>query len=147
MQLAQTAQPGSGLSLEQISLLKDRLHAERNRLMERLTTRRRALATPFVRESEDGDWASATVNQSLLVRLVDRDAKLLDRDRPGAREAGHWIVRHLRTIQRPHRLRPPERSTVGALRHGGEGVAGTGGSEGAGGGGAGGETRGMADLH
>ena len=77
MQLAQTAQPGSGLSLEQISLLKDRLHAERNRLMERLTTRRRALATPFVRESEDGDWASASVDQSLLVRLVDRDAKLL----------------------------------------------------------------------
>ncbi len=77
MQLAQTAQPGSGLSLEQISLLKDRLHAERNRLMERLTTRRRALATPFVREPEDGDWASATVDQSLLVRLVDRDAKLL----------------------------------------------------------------------
>ena len=73
-----TAQQGSGLGKRQLAELTDRLHAERRALVERLATRRRALATPAAREAEEGDWAAAAVDQSLLVRLVDRDAKLLD---------------------------------------------------------------------
>ena len=66
------------MTRKQLSLLQDRLHAERNTLIERMASRRRALATPAERESEEGDWAMAAVDQSLLVRLVDRDAKLLE---------------------------------------------------------------------
>jgi DnaK suppressor protein len=68
----------SGLTAEQLGLLRQKLNDERRVLTERLSGRRRALATPVLRDAEDGDWAAATVDQSLLVRLVDRDAKLLE---------------------------------------------------------------------
>jgi DnaK suppressor protein len=66
------------MTRKQLELLEERLHRERKILTERLASRRRTLATPAEREAEEGDWAMATVNQSLLARLVDRDAKLLD---------------------------------------------------------------------
>jgi DnaK suppressor protein len=77
------------LAKQQLAQLKDLLHAERNKLTERLAARRQTLSAPSEREVEEGDWAAASVDQSLLVRLVDRDTKLLDEiDRALAKMAG-----------------------------------------------------------
>jgi len=67
----------NGLSREQIALLEAKLRAERSTLSRRLETRRRALANVPARETDESDWASDAEAQSLAVRLVDRDAKML----------------------------------------------------------------------
>ena len=53
------------------------MRAERETLNRRLVTRRRALANVPARETDESDWASDAEAQSLAVRLVDRDAKML----------------------------------------------------------------------
>jgi DnaK suppressor protein len=67
----------NGLSREQLTLLEVRLRAERATLNRRVASRRRALADVPPREIDDGDWAADSAAQSLAVRLVDRDAKML----------------------------------------------------------------------
>lgn len=67
----------NGLSGEQLALLEARLRAERETLSRRLTLRRRRLADVPSREIDDADWAADSAAQSLAVRLVDRDAKML----------------------------------------------------------------------
>jgi DnaK suppressor protein len=67
----------SGLSRDQISFLEAKLRAERETLSRRVATRRRALAEVPARETDESDWASDAEAQSLAVRLVDRDAKML----------------------------------------------------------------------
>jgi DnaK suppressor protein len=69
--------PGSGLTAAQVAGLAERLHGERHTLEMRLGARRARLAAPAVREADDSDWATSTEDQGLLVRLVDRDSKLL----------------------------------------------------------------------
>ena len=67
----------NGLSRDQIAFLEAKLRAEREPLTRRLDTRRRALANVPARETDESDWASDAEAQSLAVRLVDRDAKML----------------------------------------------------------------------
>ena len=67
----------SGLSPAQEERLGDRLRQEEALLTRRLAERRKALAVPALREPDDADWAAGSADQSLLVRLVDRDSKLL----------------------------------------------------------------------
>jgi len=67
----------SGLSVEQVAILQDRLRAEREALNLRLASRRRALGDVPARQADDADWASDSAAQSLAVRLVDRDVKML----------------------------------------------------------------------
>jgi DnaK suppressor protein len=67
----------SGLTPRQVATLEERLQAERRKLASRLAARREALATPFLREPDDGDWATGTADQALLTRLLDRDGKLI----------------------------------------------------------------------
>jgi DnaK suppressor protein len=67
----------NGLSRGQLALLEARLRAERETLSRRLSSRRRALADVPPREIDDADWAADSAAQSLAVRLVDRDAKML----------------------------------------------------------------------
>jgi DnaK suppressor protein len=83
-----TARPGSGLSPAQIAGLTARLHDERRILEARLAARRERLAAPALREPDDADWAASSEDQALLVRLIDRDSKLLGEiDRALARVA------------------------------------------------------------
>jgi DnaK suppressor protein len=74
---AQPIQTGSGLTGEQVAILEERLLAEQAALTRRLAARRRQLAEEPVRETDDADWASDSADQGLLVRLVDKDTKLL----------------------------------------------------------------------
>jgi DnaK suppressor protein len=67
----------SGLTVEQLAQLQDKLQQERARLIDRLATRRGTLTGLSQRAPDDADWASDSVDQALLARLVDRDAKLL----------------------------------------------------------------------
>jgi RNA polymerase-binding transcription factor len=67
----------SGLSLEQMERLQQKLVAEREKITARLGERRTALGRAASREPDDGDWASSSADQSLLARLTDRDSKLL----------------------------------------------------------------------
>src|SRR5438046_567448 len=77
MNAQQTAPSGSGLSRPQLAALEARLLSERETLTQRLASRRRALADVPARETDESDWASDSADQSLAVRLVDRDTKLL----------------------------------------------------------------------
>ncbi len=67
----------SGLSNEQVASLQARLRVERETLNLRLASRRRALGDVPARQADDADWASDSAAQSLAVRLVDRDVKML----------------------------------------------------------------------
>jgi DnaK suppressor protein len=67
---------GSGLEPQQVTQLQGRLIAEREALTRRLKERRHRLAELAQRQPDDSDWASDSSDQSLLARLVDRDAKL-----------------------------------------------------------------------
>jgi DnaK suppressor protein len=68
---------GHGLDQEQLGLLQQRLIAEREELTRRLKERRQRLTELAVHRPDESDWASDSADQSLLARLVDRDAKLL----------------------------------------------------------------------
>jgi DnaK suppressor protein len=72
-----TVSPASGLTQEQLEGLQERLVAKRDILTRRLKRRRETLGGIATRLPDDSDWASASLNQSLMARLVDRDAKLL----------------------------------------------------------------------
>ena len=67
----------SGLDREQLERLQQRLGDEREVLTRRGKERRETLATLATRRPDDADWASDSADQSLLARLMDRDAKLL----------------------------------------------------------------------
>lgn len=67
----------NGLTVEQVAQLGERLQQERATLTRRLATRRATLTGLSTRAPDDADWASDSVDQALLARLVDRDAKLL----------------------------------------------------------------------
>jgi DnaK suppressor protein len=67
----------SGLTPKQLERLQQRLIAERDTLTRRLKERRGTLAGLATRRPDDSDWASDSADQSLLARLVDRDAKLV----------------------------------------------------------------------
>src|SRR5215471_14135293 len=67
----------SGLDQQQLAQLKARLDEERNTLTRRLKERRERLMELASRLPDDADWAADSADQSLLARLVDRDAKLL----------------------------------------------------------------------
>jgi DnaK suppressor protein len=67
----------SGLDQEQLGRLQERLHGERDQLTRRLKDRRERLLELATRQPDDADWAADSADQSLLARLVDRDAKLL----------------------------------------------------------------------
>jgi DnaK suppressor protein len=67
----------SGLNREETRQLEVRLTAERDTLNRRLRERRETLVGLATRRPDDSDWASDSADQSLLARLVDRDAKLL----------------------------------------------------------------------
>src|SRR4051794_33555988 len=67
----------SGLTQEQLTLLAERLRAERGVLDRRIVERRRRLTTFSDRRPDDSDWASDSADQSLMARLTDRDSKLL----------------------------------------------------------------------
>ena len=69
--------PRSGLGAGQLAQLQAQLVAEREALTRRLKERRQTLADLAHRQPDDSDWASDSADQSLLARLVDRDAKLL----------------------------------------------------------------------
>jgi DnaK suppressor protein len=69
--------PASGLDQAQQALLQARLTEERETLTRRLKERRERLQDLANRQPDDADWASDSADQSLLARLVDRDAKLL----------------------------------------------------------------------
>jgi DnaK suppressor protein len=69
--------PASGLDQGQQALLQARLEEERDTLTRRLKERRERLIELASRQPDDADWASDSADQSLLARLVDRDAKLL----------------------------------------------------------------------
>jgi DnaK suppressor protein len=67
----------SGVTREQVAALEARLLEEKATLTRRLASRRQALAAAPAREIDESDWASDSADQSLAVRLVDRDTKLL----------------------------------------------------------------------
>jgi DnaK suppressor protein len=67
----------SGLTVEQLAQLQEQLQQERATLTRRLAARRGTLTGLSERAPDDADWASASADQGLLARLVDRDAKLL----------------------------------------------------------------------
>jgi len=67
----------SGLTPRQLAQLQARLEAEREALTGRLKARRHRLTELARRQPDDADWAADSSDQSLLARLVDRDAKLL----------------------------------------------------------------------
>jgi len=69
--------PASGLDQGQQALLRARLEEERDTLTRRLKERRERLLELANRQPDDADWAADSADQSLLARLVDRDAKLL----------------------------------------------------------------------
>ena len=71
------ASPGSGLDQGQVALLNARLEEERDALTRRLKERRERLVELANRQPDDADWAADSADQSLMARLVDRDAKLL----------------------------------------------------------------------
>jgi DnaK suppressor protein len=77
MDLRTMVSPASGLDQEQIERLRERLNKERDTLTRRLRERRETLGAMATRLPDDADWASDSADQSLLARLVDRDAKLL----------------------------------------------------------------------
>jgi DnaK suppressor protein len=84
----------SGLTGEELAELRRRLNEERDPLVRRLKDRRQLLAGAAAREPDDADWASASADQSLLARLVDRDAKhLMEVERALAKlEAGTYGI-------------------------------------------------------
>jgi len=67
----------SGLDPRQVAQLQGQLATEREALSRRLKERREALVNLASRQADDADWASDSADQSLLARLMDRDAKLL----------------------------------------------------------------------
>jgi len=67
----------SGLNPGQLAQLQGQLAAEREALSRRLKERRETLVNLASRQADDADWASDSADQSLLARLMDRDAKLL----------------------------------------------------------------------
>ena len=71
------ASSASGLDRQQLALLNARLGEERDTLTRRLKERRERLLELANRQPDDADWAADSADQSLLARLVDRDAKLL----------------------------------------------------------------------
>ena len=77
IEMERTIGDDAGLSQEQLGRLKDRLLAEREAIGQRLAARRRTLVDRTDRAADDADFASDTVDQGLIARLVDRDAKLL----------------------------------------------------------------------
>ena len=79
---------GSGLSRDQVATLQARLLSEKEALSRRLAERRRTLAEAPAREIEDADWASDSANQSLAIRLIDRDTKLLQEIEAALRRIG-----------------------------------------------------------
>ena len=72
-----TAAPDAGLTREQVALLRERLLADREAVGQWLAARRHALIDTTNRAADEADWASDSASQSLVARLVDRDAKLL----------------------------------------------------------------------
>ena len=67
----------AGLTREQVALLRERLLADREAVGQRLAARRHALVDASSRAADEADWASDSVSQGLVARLIDRDAKLL----------------------------------------------------------------------
>ena len=67
----------NGLDARQLAALGAKLRSEREGLVSRLETRRARLTTLATQPPDEADWAAESADQSLLVRLVDRDAKLL----------------------------------------------------------------------
>ena len=67
----------AGLTREQVALLRERLLADREAVGQRLAGRRHALIDATSRATDEADWASDSVSQGLVARLIDRDAKLL----------------------------------------------------------------------
>jgi DnaK suppressor protein len=65
------------LSVAQLAELRTRLEQERAVIAARLAVRRQGLAGATVSRPDDADWASDSVDQGLIARLMDRDAKLL----------------------------------------------------------------------
>ena len=77
IELERTIADDAGLSQAQLGRLKERLLAERDTLGQRLAARRRTLVDGPDRAADDADFASDSANEGLIVRLCDRDAKLL----------------------------------------------------------------------
>jgi DnaK suppressor protein len=79
MNMAVTNQPGAmnGLDRHQVQRLRARLEEEREAIWQRLRARRARVAEQAGREPDEGDWAASSADQSLTVRLVDRDSRLL----------------------------------------------------------------------
>jgi DnaK suppressor protein len=83
------ASPASGLDREQLALLNARLEEERDTLTRRLKDRRERLLELANRQPDDADWAADSADQSLIARLVDRDAKLLGEVQRALRKIGN----------------------------------------------------------
>jgi DnaK suppressor protein len=67
----------NGLRPEEMKQLEERLAGERETLNRRLRDRRETLKGFATHRPDESDWASDSADQSLVARLVDRDAKLL----------------------------------------------------------------------
>jgi DnaK suppressor protein len=77
IEMERTVGDDAELSLEQRDRLKKRLLAERDAIGQRLAARRRTLLDGAERAPDEADFASDSADQGLVVRLIDRDAKLL----------------------------------------------------------------------
>jgi DnaK suppressor protein len=109
----------SGLSEAQLVELRGKLDEESARLRRQIAERRQALAGITTSRPDEGDWASDSVDQGLLARLVDRDAKLLrEIERALARmQAGTYGICEVtgEPIELPRlRARPWARLSLGA---------------------------------
>lgn len=62
---------------DQETRLRERLTAERAAVVRRLGERRQLLAISATARPDDSDWATDSIDQGLMTRLLDRDAKLL----------------------------------------------------------------------
>lgn len=65
------------LNPAQIAELRARLEQERASVSARIVARRQGLAGATASRPDDADWASDSVDQGLIARLMDRDTKLL----------------------------------------------------------------------
>jgi DnaK suppressor protein len=65
------------LTVAQVAELRAQLEQEREIITARRAERRKGLAGTTASRPDDADWASDSVDQGLIARLMDRDAKLL----------------------------------------------------------------------
>jgi DnaK suppressor protein len=109
----------AGLSQTQLDELRGKLQAQRAQLGRQIAERRRGLATATASRPDEADWASDSVDQGLMARLVDRDVKLLrEIDRALSRmDAGTYGICEVtgEPIELPRLLaRPWARLSLGA---------------------------------